>query len=262
VDDQDIVRILSPKITVVFVTARPGSIPILAKSLNEQTFRSFEVICVMPEKLLQDSILCNTWNYLRDPDKKPGDFWCLSKALNLACRSAHGELIVLVQDYIEIPPDGLQRYWDRYQQEPLSLVSGVSDQFDISTGEKTFSDPRKEINKTDFAGPYRGFFLTIPLHWEANWGSFPLAAWRAVGGFDEDFDAGWGYDNVNFAERCQMAGYHIFLDTENEVRALDHQRLFGESDFKAKAPNNQKLWSRRYSELSQGIRHWKEPNAF
>lgn len=244
-----------PKITVVFVSARTGSIEILAKSMFEQTFTDFEVLVVMPkDKLIPNDVwgLYPKYRWFEDPPKKQGDFWALSKCLNLACREAKGELIVLIQDYIKVPPDGLQRYWDRYIQEPRSLVSGVSNQYDRDTGEKTFSDPRLNIN-----GGYRGFFLTIPLHWEANWGSFPRQAWIDVGGFDEAFDAGWGYDNVNFAERCQLAGYHIFLDTDNEVYAIDHQRIFGESDFKAKAPNNQALWARRYSEISQGLRPWK-----
>lgn len=248
---------MEPKITVVFVSARPDSIPIIYDSMKAQTFKEFEVICVMPEKILRAVMPCDQpWYFVPDPPKKPGDFWALSKCLNLACEMAKGELVVLIQDYIQVPADGLQHYWDRYQQEPKSLVSGVSDQFDQNSGEKTFKDPRKQIGSHG-GEPYRGFFLTIPLHWEANWGSFPLQAWRDIGGFDEDFDAGWGYDNVNFAERCQMAGYHIFLDTDNEVHAIDHQRLFGESDFKAKAPNNQKLWAMRYSEISQGIRPWK-----
>lgn len=250
---------MEPKITVVFVSARPDSLKILCDSMSAQTFQDYEVICVMPERLNPGEIANYSpqrWTFFNDPPKVQGDFWALSKCLNLACRQARGELIVLVQDYIRIPADGLQRYWDRYQQEPRSLVSGVSDQFDSITGEKTFSDPRKQIGSHG-GERYRGFFLTIPLHWEANWGSFPRQAWLYIGGFDEAFDAGWGYDNVNFAERAQLAGYHIFLDTDNEVHAIDHQRLFGESDFKAKAPNNQKLWAMRYSEISQGIRSWK-----
>lgn len=230
-------------ISVIYCTARSGGLDILKESMDSQTFRDFEVIVL--DELHRDSGFID----VIPPPKKPGMFWNLSASLNAGCRVAKGELIVLIQDYIKIPPDGLQKYWDRHLQEPKGLVSGVGDQFDIVTGECTFKDPRKQS--------YGGFFLTIPLHWEANWGAFPRQAWVDIGGFDESYDAGWGYDNVDFADRCQHAGYHIFLDISNEVYCYSHIRLFDEQKEKDAAPNNCALYNRLERERHKKLTDWK-----
>lgn len=230
-------------ISVVFCTARQGGLDILKKSMDTQTFRDFEVIVVDRLNLKSGFI------DIPHPPIKPQMYYALSESLNVGVRAAKGELIVLLQDYIVVPPDGLQRFWDCYQKEPKSLVSGVSDQYDFHTGEKVFKDPRKE--------GYTGFYLTIPLHWEANWGSFPRQAWLDVGGFDERYDAGWGYDNVDFSDRCQHAGYHIFLDTNNEVYCYSHIRLFNEQNTRQGCPNNEILYSRLERARHQGLEPWK-----
>lgn len=256
------------KVSLVYCTARHGGLDILDRSVEDQTHTLHEVIVV--DELRRKEVVEHKlgFRYVEPPAKKPEMFWNLSASLNAACKAATGDLIVLLQDYIYVPPFGIERYVKRFEQEPKSIITGVGHQYalpghiddrlggysiwnwwpGVPRGQKTFIDPRAEKN---------GFYLTIPVEWEANWGAFPRQAWLDVGGFDEGFDAGWGYDNVNFAERCQMADYHIWLDTENEVLCYDHIRIFGEQKRRAEAPNNQRLWASRYSELSQRIMHWK-----
>ncbi len=230
-------------ISVIYCTARQGGLDILKKSMDQQTFRDFEVIVL--DELHRESGFID----VVPPVKKPNMFWNLSASLNEGVRHAKGELIVLLQDYIEVPPDGLQKYWDRHLQEPKGLISGVGDQFDQVTGECTFKDPRKY----EYKGGYKGFYVTIPLCWEANWGCFPKQAWLDVGGFDEAYDAGWAHDNTDFSDRCQHLGYHTFLDTDNEVICISHIRLFNEQAFRDKSPNNTPLYNKLSAMRHQGL---------
>jgi len=236
---------VEPEISVIYCTARQGGLDILKESMEQQTFKEFEVLVL--DELHRTSGFID----ITPPKKKDGMFWNLSASLNEGVRHAKGELIVLLQDYIKVPPDGLQKFWNRHLQEPKGLISGVGDQFDAKTGVCTFADPRKQdVNN-------HGFYLGISLLWEANWGCFPRQAWVDVGGFDERYDSGWGYDNTDFAERCGIAGYHTFLDTDNEVYCISHIKLFNEQGIRDKAPNNMKLYQKLSRDWYKGQEPWK-----
>lgn len=242
------------KVSVVMPTARYGGLDILHESMKHQTFRDFEVLVV--DELHRKEVIHDLgYNYVEPPISRPGMWWNLDASLNKAIRQAKGELIVQLNDYVYVPPDGIQKFVSRHTQEPNGLISGVSDQYlappsddpkglysvwntplGIPGGQKVFSDPRKEANN-------QGFYLTIPLLFEGNWCAYPRQAWVDVGGYDEAFDAGWGYDNVEFAERTTFYGYHVFLDTENEVQCWSHIRLFDEQRRRDEAPNNNTLYS-------------------
>lgn len=244
-----------PKVSVIMPTARYGGLDVLESSLANQTFRDFEVL-VVDELHRQDIIESLGFIYVEPPPKKPGMWWNLDASLNRAIRHSKGELIVQLNDYVYIPPDGIQKYIDYHYKEPSALISGVSDQFrsplpdnpkglysvwskwlGVPSGEKVFSDPRKQDNN-------KGFYLTIPLLFEGNWCMYPRKVWVEIGGYNEVFDQGWGTDNVEFAERASINGYHIFLDTDNEVFCWSHINLFDEQKVRDSAPNNTVLYNK------------------
>lgn len=253
-------------VSIVYCTARKGGFDILEDSVRHQT-HPVEVIVV--DELHRTSP--SPFISVTPPPKKPGMFWNLSASLNAGVRAASGTLIVLLQDYIWLPPDAIAKYVQRYIQEgPKCLVTGVSDQYrpplvrvnphgDYSvwpdgfpgapSGDIVFKDPR--------SADRAGFFVTIPLEWEANWGMFPRQAWTDVGGFDEDYDRGWGYDNCDFADRAQMAGYRIFLDCDNPVLCYSHINLFSEQKFRDTAPNNCELYNRKSRNRKKLGEPWK-----
>ena len=257
---------VEPRVSLVGITFRPKAIDVFKDTVMRQTFKDMEVIIVDKNC---SNISSTEWNhipvfFIPDPPKPSWAVKNLSNALNEGIKHSNGELIVLLQDFIWVPDDGIEKFWKRYEQEPKGLCTGISHQYKEPSslwaehevppkpsGEKSFSDPR--VNP----GSYSGFYVTQPVIYESNWASMPKKAWEDVGGFDTEFDKGWGYDNCNFAERCQMAGYHVFLDTDNEVFCYSHINLFDEQKRRDDEPNNQKIWSKKYSELSQGLSPWK-----
>lgn len=253
-----------PRVSVIMPTARYGGLDVLEHSILHQTYRDFEVL-VVDELHRRDIIESLGWIYVEPPPKKPGMWWNLDASLNKAISQASGNIIVQLNDYVYVPPDGIQKFVDRFKQEDKALISGVSDQFlappfddphglksvwnswpGPPSGEKVFSDPRKDSN-------YRGFYLTIPLLFEGNWCAYPRQAWIDIGGYDEAFDIGWGYDNVEFAERATFHGYHVFMDTENEVFCYSHIRLFNEEKRRNEAPNNNAIYNRISRMWYQGL---------
>lgn len=83
------------KISVLTPSVRPVGLEIVRKGLMEQTFQDFE--------------------WLVEIGTGEHD---LNKAYNRMLRRAEGELFVSLQDFIKIPPDYLQKFWDAYQENP------------------------------------------------------------------------------------------------------------------------------------------------
>jgi glycosyltransferase involved in cell wall biosynthesis len=255
---------MKPTVSVLYCTARHGGLDILMESMNCQTFQDFEVVIVDELKRNTEDygrlIPQTNFHWVEPPPKKPGMFWNLSASLNEGVRHCKGEIIILLQDYIFIPEEGVAKLVEVYQKDSPCLVSGVGHQFEFPktiddpkglysvwnsfpgrpSGDKIFTDPRIKG---------KGIYVCTPVEWEANYACFGKEVWEKIGGFDEDFDAGWGYDNVNFAERAQLAGFNTFLDMENECLCYSHINLFGEKEHRDKSPNNQKLWYKKYQDL-------------
>ena len=232
-----------PKISLMQVTARPGNIDILKANLDRQEFRDFEVILVDAlwrdreqevRTYLQDYDLV----YVRQSDKRPGAHTNLAHADNEGFRSCTGELIVCLQDYIWILPDGLLKYWEIYQTNPNILVTGVGDQYakpnatDIVSPQgkitifeksyvrrpevKSWIDPRKRMDQGSF-------YMCNPQDWELNYCAIPRKVIYELGGMDERYDFhGFAWDNVNISVRADMLGYRAYIDQTNECMGFDH----------------------------------------
>jgi len=142
--------------------------------------------------------------------------FALSRARNTAMRLAAGEWIVSV-DSDCIPGPGY-----------LSAVAAAARGQVILTGERIFVEPPpladipsvlpalpRILSHANYGLPRDRRFprlLNLPdvLHpWDLMHGGntvFPRSAALEAGGFDEDFDGHWGYEDVEFAHRMITAG--------------------------------------------------------
>lgn len=274
---------MNPKITVITCTNRWGGADIWKESLKKQTFTEFEALFVDEKHAdrkteVSDYISDDTrLKYIQAPPKDESKFWNLSKSLNYALSIARGELLVFYQDYIWLPQNGLELFWKRYQSVGDCLISGIGNKarqpnWAINLYGKVtiftqsgipgivsheFDKPEDAIDRPKgvwFVDPRMinrppVFQDRIPMDWEANWCSCPLKVAQQINGFDEDFDAGWGFDNVNFAERAELAGYKTYLDPENECVGFSHEILFKENEKKSQDPNNGNLYGEKHKQL-------------
>jgi hypothetical protein len=97
-----------------------------------------------------------------------------------------------------------------------------------------------------------GFDLPRPClaeEWEENVGLAPLDILRELGGYDEEYDNGWAWNNCNVAERAEMLGCNFILDESNNPQLLEHDIIQIE-------PNGE-FHAKRIREIREGTRPLK-----
>ena len=200
------------------------------------------------------------------PDPKPGfDVWrvysgaltdkpmSLCAAYNRAIQEARrvdADLLVSLQDYTWIPPNGVERFQYLSTLYPDSLLTGLcSHSKDPFPWEVT----RPQGPFTVFNQPYDGhkpretgwhdvreneakrryghdgpIYTGIDVEWwEANWAAIPrqlLHDERLV--FNEEYDRAVGHENQDYALHAEALGYHRVLDTSNHAVAMPHRDYF------------------------------------
>lgn len=205
---------ISPKISVLTPTIRPESLGITRDTLANQTFQDFEWLVEVGF-----------------PDRG----FTLPSDLNKMLKRANGELIVFLQDYIRIEPDALEKMWQKYQENPKALITAP-----VGKVKDWDEKPRYDWRAHVYFDEKLSF-----NKWEIDWGAAPRKAFFEVGGFDEAFNEGWSWENVEIAARLQQLGYTVHCDPDNKTTALDHD-TFMEHPFRNKENN-----SRRCNETVQ-----------
>lgn len=183
------------RISVLTPSIRPAGLEITKKCLEEQTFQDFE--------------------WLVEIGHGKHD---LNAAYNRMLRRAKGELVVSLQDYIKVPPNYLQNWWDVYQKNPGTFMTapvGKVDNLEY-TGNANWDWRAARMNDHD---TIRDCEWNC---WEIDSGAAPLAALKQIGGFDEALDGSWSSDNVNVGKRAQLAGYKFKCLFSNPALAYDH----------------------------------------
>lgn len=128
-----------------------------------------------------------------------------NEVMNKMLRRAKGELIVSLQDWITIPDDGLEKFWKAHKEKEGFYTSPV-----IKGGSQDWRIDREEECEWN--------------EWEIDWGAAPLKALKEIGGFDEELDKGWGFDNVNVGMRAELAGYKFYNIKDNIAKGYDHEK--------------------------------------
>ncbi len=204
------------KVSVVIPTNRPAGLELAAWSLVRQTFADFEVLVGSPFDPGP-----GPWRWI--PDRFEGGFWTLSRCYNSLIDAARGELIVSLQDFIWVPPDGLEKF-AKLCEQTRGIVTGVSDQYDSiglngSLGPLHWRDVRRDNYPVD-----RGPQVVVPSACEWNWCICPRAALIDIGGFDEGMDfLGFCGDAISVVERLYDNGLPFHIDPSNEVYAQYHE---------------------------------------
>ena len=180
-----------PKISVLTPSIRPKSLAITQKCLADQTYQDFEW-------LVEIGILSRGCD--------------LSKAFNKMLKRARGEWVVILEDYVKIKPDGLEKFLK------------IADKKKLFTGAVGKTLDWKNI-KWDWRE--RGDFREIDFRcWEIDWAFGPLQAFRDVGGFEEEYDQFWSNENVEIACRMSRCGYKFYVMPENKAIQYDHDKKF------------------------------------
>jgi len=231
-------------ISVLYISNRYGGLDILKANLKRQTFQDFELVFVDGLYTERKDLVADYFKEFKvkhiDQNILPMEGFVsrLARADNLGFKNCEGELIVSLQDYIYIPSNGLEKFWNLHKlYEGKALITGVGHQYfypskeDITNDKGLITVFEKDYTKKpetahwfdprfDQASKVR---IGYPVEWEMNWACIPRKIIYEIGGMDEVYDQkGFAWDNTNIATRCQMLGYFVILDQENECFGFDH----------------------------------------
>lgn len=209
------------QISVLTPSIRKEGLEVVEKTLLAQTFRDFE------------------WIPLYDaPGQKPS----LCKAMNTGLRRSTSDLILFIQDYIQLPEDGLQRILEAHKRYPTAA-------FTFPVGKSDVLDYKREAIRWDWRFG-RDKDAQIPYsEWEIDLACIPRGFITMVGGFDEDYDDGFGWENVDMAYRLYKKGVTFRVCKETYGIAYDHDK-FQKHPFKHKS--NGPLWLTKEAEITAG----------
>ena len=134
----------------------------------------------------------------------------LSASMNRMLRRAQGDIIVIHQDYITAPDNALEKILENHRLSPMTLFTYPVSKY-IQLGDDLKHDWRQD------AIGFRPYY-----QWETDYASAPRKMFFDVGGYDEDFDKGWSWENVNIGHRAEKAGYVVRCDSTLKTTAWDH----------------------------------------
>lgn len=199
------------KISVITPSIRPDGLAVAWETLSLQSFDSFEWLPRL-------SLVGGT------PD--------LCYQMNRALDEAQGEIVVFLQDFIELQVDALERMWAAYKRDKTAAWTAPVGKV-ISYNDEPDYDWRLHREQDE----------VIEFHeWEIDWGMAPTELMRNVMGFEEKYDEGFGWENVDLAYRMHKEGVPFKLDPSNPAIAFDHDAVV-EHPFR-RMPN-QALWETR-----------------
>lgn len=203
-----------PKVSVLSPSIRPEFLHLTQECLEQQTFTDFE--------------------WLVEVGMRNRGFM-LPTDLNKMLKRAKGERIVMLQDCIQILPNALEK---------IAALPNEMYTFPVGKVLKTGDNPKWDWRV--------GITGEIPAHsWEADFACGPAQAFFDVGGYDEDFNNGWSWDNVEIGWRIAATGRKMYCEPSIRGIALDHDAL-RENPFRNKLPNNDKKAEETRRKASRG----------
>lgn len=203
--------------TVLTVTKRSGWESIAQRSIQRQTVQPKEWIVVSENpKELKGLYIPKV--YQAPPTTNPCN---LNQSLNFGLRKVKSPFVIFYQDFIDLQPDCFEKLMELAHKK--LFVTTCTPKYDGSNDMRYLG--------LDCVRPCR------PEEWESNVALAPMKALLELGGFDEELDKGWAWDNVSVALRAEMLGYKFALDETNRPKLLMHEQ----TSKLAMEPNGERL---------------------
>lgn len=176
-------------ISVLTPSIRPEYLHITQQALEKQTFTDFE--------------------WLTEIGLRNRGF-TLPSDMNKMLKRAKGDRIVILQDCITIEPDALEKI------DELAYALWT---FPVGQVKKFGDEPEWDWRKTHSG------ILPDASYWETDFACAPRDAFFDVGGYDEEFNKGWSWDNVEIGRRMYRAGYKGYCHSDLVGIAIKHDEI-------------------------------------
>lgn len=235
--EEEFKQSFNPKVSIITPTIRKGWWNIMANNIAIQTYKNIEWIIVDDYPTDRSNLAMEYADkygldikYLRTKQKVKR-FYSLSSANNTGATNASGELLVWLQDFVLMPPNGIERIVDLYRINRNSLIAPVdiyyepkimpnTDSEDWFNGEIDVLGRRLRKNQRITGQGIR--ISKQPAEFEMNYGAIPKHIYDRLNGFWEFFDEALGFDNTEIALRAIKLGYDVVVDDGNVAACIDH----------------------------------------
>lgn len=233
-----------PKVSVVYLSYRPGGIDVLADSLKHQTCQSYELILVDDLISRRDTVVAYMQeegvNLTRISPSKPKCFpelsYCIANAQNTGVLLSQGDIIIILDDYAWLPPDCLEKFlrYERDMQERDLCISAVAITIDDTRKrylERPISVWEKPWSGEPFSQGFKIHSLWKPQFFEMFCTAFSWNTLVKMNGFPECYDYDTGTNWIGAAEAVTKIGGKMFVDETNIIYVIEN-RDWGKQDGK------------------------------
>lgn len=132
----------------------------------------------------------------------------LNQAYNRMISRAKGSIFVSIQDYTKVPKDFLERIFEAYKDDTFYTIP-LGKTLDWKSVEWDWRKHRTDCTWNE---------------WEIDAGFCPMEALWKIGGFDEELDKRWSFDNQSVGYRAEQFGYKFGAFQGTEAVAFDHDK--------------------------------------
>ncbi|HWS32775.1 MAG TPA: glycosyltransferase family 2 protein [Actinoplanes sp.] len=227
---------------------RAANLRLALSALAEQTLpmTDFEVVLGVLDDSGEHAAICREFTGRLDvvtvTSSRP---WQVGEARNLALRQATGEIVVLMDVDMVLPPRSLQDLYDhhfRYGQQ--SCVVGQMLDYDNNSGDVTEIDVqpwehyRKLLADLEITGPgEQDPRMTVPhvIPWAFAWTALIALPRKLAAEFDPGFH-GYGVEDLEWAYRVARSGTPILMGRDFFGVHLPHVRSVA-ANKRSEAPN-------------------------
>jgi len=229
------------KISIVYLTYRPGGYDMLVDSLRNQTFQDYELIVVdeMIERrdVVRDYLLENAINISSIGPSKPKCFpelaYNLINAYNTGILLSRGDYILILNDYTWLPPQALEA-WMEHEAilNQGTSITGIANLYHYEKPKKlngwisVFDTPWQGHPALKTMGAYH---LWKPTQFELFYSMIPYETLVKINGFPECFDCSVANQITSFIEKIRGVGMSVGVAPGLCCHMIDH-REWGEGE--------------------------------
>lgn len=265
----------TPLVTIFTPTIREGFWNLMANNIAAQSYENIEWVIVddhkqnrvKTAKKYADKYGLNIRYFHGISGKKRT--YSLVKANNKALEEAKGEIIVFLQDFVLMTPDGISKIVNVYNHHPNDLIALPDVYYSPKVTPNLENKEDWFDGEIDVAGKFlrknqriqnRGFRETSSFYdWEANYGAIPTKVARDLGGWWEFFDEALGFDNTEMAYRALATGHKIYIDESNIGLCIDHWGALGKDEGGKSVNRTRRLNDPRFEFLILSLKNGKLP---